>query len=58
MRVAEYTVDCAVALGAPLGFGRATMLLIARTTCTFTVTLYFTRTDDTIIKIKSVVVEI
>ena len=24
MRVAEYTVDCAVALGAPLGFGRAT----------------------------------
>ena len=24
MRVTEYTVDCAVALGAPLGFGRAT----------------------------------
>ena len=24
MRVAKYTVDCAVALGAPLGFGRAT----------------------------------
>ena len=28
MRVAEYTVDCAVALGAPLGFGRATTLHI------------------------------
>ena len=25
MRVAKYTVDCAVALGAPLGFGRATV---------------------------------
>ena len=31
MRVAKYTVDCAVALGAPLGFGRATIYLVCST---------------------------